>query len=98
MWRTEGVNGPMTVFLMRSQGTDADDRVVDMFREFVPHCGPNVSIGLAVMPIGGGKALQVRSRLNVPDDDAGAHNPSFNRVGLHESMSIRLIAFGTPTP
>jgi hypothetical protein len=33
MRRAERIHGPMTIFLMRSQGADADDRMVNVFGE-----------------------------------------------------------------
>ena len=73
MWRAERIDDPMAIFLMRGQGTDTDDCMIDVLRKLVAHGEPNIVIALARMTIGGGKALQVRNRLYIPDDDAGAH-------------------------
>jgi hypothetical protein len=47
MWRAKRINGPSTIFPMSNQGTNADDRVVDVLGELVAHRGPNFIIALA---------------------------------------------------
>jgi hypothetical protein len=41
--------------------------------EFIAHGLANLIIALAVMAIGGGEALDIRDRFNVPNDDVGNH-------------------------
>ena len=44
-----------------------------MLGEFVAHGHANLVIALAVMAIGGGEALDIGDRFNVPNDDVGDH-------------------------
>jgi hypothetical protein len=71
---------PPTIFLMSNQGTNADDRVVDVLGELVTHGSPNFIIALAVMTIGGSKALDVGDRFDIPNDDA-AHDSNIQQAG-----------------
>jgi hypothetical protein len=45
--------------------------VVDVLGEFIPHGSPDFIVALGVKPVGGGEALEVGDRLDVPNDDAG---------------------------
>jgi hypothetical protein len=80
MRRAKRIDSPATIFLMGNQGTNADDRVINVLRELVAHRSANFVIALAVMIIGGCKALDIGDRFDVPSDDA-AHDinlgPSF---------------------
>jgi hypothetical protein len=78
MWSTKRINGPATVFLMSNQGTNADDRVVDVLGELVTHGSPNFIVALAVMTIGGGEALDVGDRFDILNDDTCRHIQAAN--------------------
>ena len=54
---------------MGNQGTDTDDRVVDVLGELVAQLGSNLVIALADMAIRGGEALQVGNGFDVPNDN-----------------------------
>ena len=69
----EGIDLPMPVIAVGDQSTDTNNGVVDVLREFISHCLANLMLGLAVMPIGGGKASEVRDRFNVPNDEMVRH-------------------------
>jgi hypothetical protein len=53
---------------MRDEGTNTDDRVVDVLGKLVPHRSADFIIGSAVVPVGRGEALKVRDRFDIPDD------------------------------
>ena len=80
MRRAKRIDSPVTIFLMGNQGTNADDRVIDVLRELVAHFRANFIITLAIVTVGGGEALDVGDSFDIPNDDA-AHDsnvgPSF---------------------
>src|SRR5438876_4085713 len=80
MWRAKRINDPTTIFLMSNQGTNTDDRVVDVLWELVAHGSPNFIIPPAVITIGGSKALDVGDRFDIPNDDA-AHDNNIQQAG-----------------
>ena len=63
---------------MRDERTNADDRVVDVLRKFVPDRLAHFHVGLADEIIGDRKAAQVGHSLQVPNDDAWFHWTEYN--------------------
>src|SRR5437588_8218509 len=61
MWRAKRINGPATIFLMSNQGTNANDRVINMLGKLVAHRGADFVIALDVVPVGCGEALEIRN-------------------------------------
>src|SRR5262245_2531177 len=55
------------------EGSDADDRVVDVLREFVADGLADFHVGLADKVVGGCEPAEVGHSLQVPDDDARFH-------------------------
>jgi hypothetical protein len=51
------------------EGSDADDRVIDVLREFFPDRLTNFHAGLANQIVGGRKPGEVGHSLQVPDDN-----------------------------
>ena len=66
MRRTERVNDPMIILLMRDQRADADNRVIDVLWKFIPEFGANFVLGFAVVTFRRSEAREVRHRFNVP--------------------------------
>jgi hypothetical protein len=66
MGRAERVNDPMIILLMSDQRANADNRVVNVFWEFVSKFGANFVIALAVVTIRRSEACEVGHRFNVP--------------------------------
>jgi hypothetical protein len=58
---------------VRDEGSDADDRVVDVLREFVPDRLADLNVRFADKIIGSRKPAEVGYGLQVPDDDARFH-------------------------
>jgi hypothetical protein len=55
---------------MGNQSPDTNDRVIDVLWELVANRITNLVIALAVMTVGGCKALDIGDRFDVPSDDA----------------------------
>jgi len=51
------------------EGTNAEDRVVDMLGKLITHSSANFVLALTAITISGGEAFKVGDRLNVPNDD-----------------------------
>jgi hypothetical protein len=58
---------------VRDEGTDADDRVVDVLRKFFSDRLADLHVGLANEIVGGREPAEVGHSLQVPDDDARFH-------------------------
>ena len=69
----DGVHGPMLWLAVRDEGSDADDRVVDVLREFIADRLAHFGVGLADKIVGGCKPAEVGHSLQIPDDDARFH-------------------------
>jgi hypothetical protein len=65
----QGLDVPAAVLPVRDQGADAHDRVVDVLGKIFAHRGTDFVIGFADVPVGGGKALEIRRSFEVPNDD-----------------------------
>jgi len=63
---------------VRDEGTNANDRVVDVLRKFVADRLADLDVGLADEIIGGREAAEVGHGLQVPDDDARFHWTEYN--------------------
>ena len=63
----------LVVIPVRDEGSDADDRVVDVLRELVADRLADLHVGLAHEVVGGREPAQVGHGLQVPDDDARFH-------------------------
>jgi hypothetical protein len=74
MGSAERGHRPATVLLDGDQCTNADDRVKDVFREFVAHRGTDLVVASAAIPVGSGKALEVGDRFEIPNDET-THGP-----------------------
>jgi hypothetical protein len=72
------IYNPVTAILtVGNQGTDANDRVVDVLGKLVAQFGANFVVALADVTVGSGETLQVGHRLNIPND--GVDHGVFNR-------------------
>jgi hypothetical protein len=90
MRRAKRIDSPATIFLMGNQGTNADDRVIHVLRELVAHRSANFVVALAVMIIGGCKALDIGDRFDVPSDDT-THDSNVGPNCLDMQLSIHAI-------
>src|SRR5580704_6767307 len=79
------IDDPAIVFPAGDQCADAYDRVVYVLGKLVPHGRTDVIFTLAVVTIGGGEALDVRNRFDVPYDDAGSHATPLNGATARKS-------------
>jgi hypothetical protein len=59
--------------LLQDEGTDADNRVVDVLRKSFADRLADFHVGLADKIVGGGEPAEVGHSLEVPDDDALFH-------------------------
>ena len=64
---------PVIWLAVRDEGSDADDRVVDVLRKFFADGLANLNVGLADKVVGGCEPAEVGHGLQVPDDDARFH-------------------------
>jgi hypothetical protein len=64
---------PGTFGSFRYDGTDADDPMKNMLRKFVAMRGPYFLVRFPDKRVGGSKSLHVKDRLDIPYDDAVAH-------------------------
>src|SRR5262249_32134419 len=69
----DGVHRPMIGLAVCDEGSDANDRVVDMLREFISDRLAYFHVGLADKIVGGCELAEVGHSLQVPDDDAWFH-------------------------
>jgi len=58
---------------MRDEGSDADDRVIDVLRKFIADRLAGLYVGFADEVVGGREPAEVGHGLQVPDDDAWVH-------------------------
>ena len=63
----KGIDYPMIAVMVRDESANADDRTVDVLREFVAHRDADFLGGFAHEIVSGGKAADIGYRLNVPD-------------------------------
>ena len=80
MRRAKRIDSPVTIFLMGNQGTNADDRVIDVLGKLVAQFGTDLIIAFAQMAIRSGEAFQVRDGFDIPNDDA-VHDSNIQRAG-----------------
>ena len=71
--RADGVHRPVIGLPVRNEGSDADDRVVDVLRKLVADRLADFHVGLADKIVGGCEPGEVGHSLQVPDDDAWFH-------------------------
>ena len=91
MGRTERINEPMIILLMRDQRANADNRVVDMLWEFVPEFGTNFVVALTVVTICRREAREIRYCLNVPYEHVWHVRCVPYRTGTLRSFNPRVI-------
>jgi len=85
----------MLGFAVRDEGTNADDRVVDVLWEFVADGLAHLYVGLADKIISGREAAEVGHSLQVPHDDAWFHWTEYDRPRfLGPGAAGRLDALG----
>ena len=77
MRNTKRVPDPNALLAMRDERADADDRVIDMFRELDADRFPDFIIRGSAHAVCRRVAAQIRHGLEVPDDDAVVHSRSF---------------------
>src|SRR6516225_34928 len=53
---------------MSNQGTNADNRMIDMLGELIAHRGANLVIAFAVKSVGGSEALEIGDCFDIPND------------------------------
>jgi hypothetical protein len=70
MLTAPSVNHPTIILLMRDQRADADNRVVNVFREFVANLRLDF-VCFSVVTIRRSETCEVRNRLNMPYDHVG---------------------------
>ena len=92
MWRAKRINGPATIFLMSNQGTNANDRVINMLGKLVAHRGADFVIALAVVPVGSGEAVEMRNGFDIPNDHVAhvAHSTEKSETFLQFSIQAVL--------
>ena len=73
IYRANGVHLPVIRLPMCDEGADADNRVVDVLREFVADRLADFYVGLADEIVGGCEPGEVGHSLEVPDDDTWFH-------------------------
>ena len=71
--RADGVHRPVIGLPVRDEGSDADDRVVDVLGKLVADRLADFHVGLADKIVGGCEPGEVGHSLQVPDDDAWFH-------------------------
>jgi hypothetical protein len=71
MGRAECVNDPMIILLMRDQRADADNRVVNVFWEFVAEFRANFVVAFTVVTIRRSEACKIRYRFDVHTSTLG---------------------------
>jgi hypothetical protein len=69
----DGVHRPVVGLPVGNEGSDANDRVVDVLREFVADGLADLHVGLADQVVGGCKPAEVGHCLEVPHYDAWVH-------------------------
>jgi hypothetical protein len=79
----------MIELAVRDEGSDADDRMVDVLRKLVADRLADFYVGLADKIVGGRKPAEVGYSLQVPDDDVWAHASRMSTV-THYQVSRRL--------
>ena len=72
----------MIAVVVGNQRADTDNRVIDMLRKLVAHCGADVVITLTIKTICGSKATQIGHCFEVPNNDA-VHGSQF---GIKEDV------------
>src|SRR5262249_31414686 len=78
--RADGVHCPVIRLPVRDERPDADDRVVDVLREFVADGLADFHVGLADKIVSGFEPAEVGHSLQVPDDDAWFHEVSHSLI------------------
>jgi hypothetical protein len=76
---------------VRDEGSDADDRVIDVLRKLVADRLAHFYVGLANKIVGGRKPAEVGYSLQVPDNDVWLH-------AEYPSASFCPFRFGTRGP
>jgi hypothetical protein len=88
MRRSQSIDCPSTIFLVSNQRSNANDRVVDVLREFVAHGRANLVIALAVMAIGGDEtSFQVISGVSLAITPTSAIRPVRSRFRPHNATA-----------
>ena len=67
--RADSVHRPVIELAVCDQGSDADDRVVDVLRKLVADGLAHSHVGLADEIVGGREAAEVRNGLEVPNNN-----------------------------
>ena len=77
MRRAKRIHNPGPVVAMGDERTDADNRVVDVFRKLVADRFAHFIVRARVHAVRCGVAAQIGHSFEIPDDDAVAHDGSF---------------------
>jgi hypothetical protein len=80
------------VFSLGHQGTDTDNRVVDVLRKLVAEFGSDFIIVRPPMTIRSGEAFQVRDSFNIPNDDVSHEQATHSKV--HSRRDCECAHFG----
>jgi hypothetical protein len=59
--------------MMRDQGANADDRMINVFRELIADRLSNLMVGVTAQTVCGRKRLQIWHRLQIPNNDVSVH-------------------------
>jgi hypothetical protein len=81
---SQSIDGPSAFFLVSNQRSNANDRVIDVLREFVAHGRANLVIALAVMALAAAKLL-ISGTVSMSQTMTLATITTFNRLAAHES-------------
>ena len=73
MRSAESIHDPPAFVAMRDQRADADDRVIDVFRELIAYRFPHFIVRGGAHAVCRGVAAQIGHCLKIPDDDVVAH-------------------------
>ena len=87
MRRSQSIDGPSAIFLVRNQCPDANDRVVDVLGELVAHGRANLVIALAVMALAAAKPL-ISGTVSMSQTMTLATISTFNRLAAHEPTRL----------
>jgi hypothetical protein len=69
VWCPERINLPIIAILTGDQRANADNRMINVFRKLVAHCGADFLGSLIEQIICGGKAADIGYCLNIPDEN-----------------------------